>query len=537
MFNSERRASSLTSVKPDATAQQPGVALLRRLPQTLTGPARLRRRKRLFREWALATVSLRGSALIILARGTQRVISTIDVHHVSHTTPSPTVALVTVRSSTAISLHLRFDNDATAWLDALYAVVDARAPPLSHFRVLAPIGKGGGGEVYLVNERDDEHAVAPHRPLALKVVQKHDAFHSDGSLRHVLDERLVMELVRGFPFVVNLTHAFQTDKALYMVSDFCQGGNLKTVLNKAPRRRLSEPQARRYMSQIILAIEHIHSLNVIYRDVKPENVLLDANGNVRLCDFGLSKMLSTGRFGRTKSFCGSTSYMSPQIVTGKWYGIGTDLWSLGALFYRMLVGYAPFDDHSNKYSGRNDASEIEKRIQLDDVRYPSFLSDAAMEMLSGLLKKKEEERMNLQDLKEALFFEDVDWEGVLDEGYQSAAALETRPSEQGFEVGNFDTKRLQSHGIRLEDEELQPRKRKAHSAGGDGALRSAFKARRPSRLAMRLRHGSDLPKVQNATSVVGFGYSYASLSDLSTIRSDTTASTSSDARQRETRAR
>ncbi|KAI0566151.1 hypothetical protein FGB62_12g115 [Gracilaria domingensis] len=149
-------------------------------------------------------------------------------------------------------------------------------------------------------------------------------------------------------------------------------------------------------------------------------------------------------------------------------------------------------------------------------------------MLSGLLKKSEEERMNLQDLKEALFFEDVDWDKVLEDGYQSAAALQRRATEQTYDLDNFDSERLQSHGIRLEDEELHERREK--KGGGDGVFGTGFGARKSSRLAMRIRQRSDMHKVQNGTAIVGFGYSYASASDLSTIRSDTSGSRSSGSR-------
>lgn len=514
MFSAERKGSSLTSIKPDATAAQPGVSLLRRLPDTLSGPVRIRRRRRLFREWTPATASLKGTALIVFARDTKNVISAVDVHIVEHLkAKSPTQVIV--RSCTGLSVQLRFEALEREWLTALRTIADGTGPKLSDFSIVAPVGKGGGGEVYLVKKKDDIDAQHSNSPLALKVVQKHDAFHSDGSLRHALDERLVTELVRGFPFVIRLTHAFQTQTALYMVSEFCQGGNLRTLLNRSKGNRLSEQMARPIMAQIILAIEHIHSLNVIYRDLKPDNVLFDTNGNVRLCDFGLSKVLSTGRFGRTKSFCGSTSYMSPQIVTGKWYGIDTDMWSLGALFYRMLVGRAPFDDNPHKLGARNEPADIQKRIQLDDITFPSFLSSAAVEMLEGLLRKNEEERLNMQDLKEGLFFEGVDWDKVLEDGYEQDALPRPVAVQNDDTLHNFDPDRLISHGIRLEDDELVPKQRKRHAAVGTG-----FKSRKTSMLGLRVRQRSEMHKVQNSTSIVGFGYSYASASDLSTIRSD-----------------
>lgn len=403
------------------------------------------------------------------------------------------------------------------WLSALLAVTTSKQSRLSDFDVVAPVGKGGGGAVYLVREKGGDGT-----PLAMKVVQKHDAFYSDGSLRHALDERLVLELVRGFPFVVRLTHAFQTEKALYMVSDFYSGGDLKTLLRRQSGSRLPEEQARKIMAQIILAIEHIHSLNCIYRDLKPENILLTPDGEVRLCDFGLSKVLSTGRFGRTKSFCGSTSYMSPQVVTGKPYGIATDMWSMGSLFYRMLVGRTPFEQ-TELLGARNDSHEVQKRIQLDDPKFPSFLSPAAREMLEALLRKSESERMNLQDLKESVFFRDVDWNAVLEEGYEAAA----RPTNvlAGKETENFDSQRLISQGVALDDKEL---KMKRHPAvkNVQYQARKGFTKRHTSVLqSMSLRDLKFKKRQQSELSIIGFGYNYAS--DASQIPSSDTETSSS----------
>lgn len=474
------------------------------VPATISGPVRARRRRYLLPLWQPATAHLKGSALVVQTPTV--VLAALDVHDV--------VLLaydrVLVRSEMPpASVQLRLPGNPRKWLAALEAAAAKRGPRLSDFEVVSPIGKGGGGAVFMVKEKG-----AHPQPLAMKVVQKHDAFHSDGSLRHALDERVVLELVRGFPFVVQLRHAFQTNTALYMVSDFCPGGNLRTLLTRQRKGRLSEEKARKLMSQIVLALEHVHSHNVIYRDLKPENVLLSADGDIRLCDFGLSKVLSTGRFGRTRSFCGSTSYMSPQVVSSKPYSIATDLWSLGALFYRILVGCAPFDQPSRSLGIRNDAADIQRRIQLGDVSFPSFLSSAAREMLDGLLRKNEEERMNLQDLKEALFFESVDWDKVLEDAFENTANKAERLMRESESLANFDPDRLRSHGVALQDKELRasPTPKKAEGEGG----RIAFVTRQRSKLtAFTERKRSEMHRKPSVTSVVGFGFSSASASEKS----------------------
>lgn len=499
-------------LSPSPTHPSPTTPVALHVPPSLSGPVRARRR-RLFRAlWQPAVAHLRGSALVVDSSAGV-MIAALDVHAVRRT-GTDTVAIHSDHP-TAKPLHLRLPGTGERWISALSAAAARKAKRLSDFQVVSPVGKGGGGAVFLVRERDGNGEA-----LAMKVVQKHDAFHSDGSLRRALDERVVLQMVRGFPFVVQLRHAFQTDSALYMLSEFCRGGNLRTLLSKQPRGRMDEDSARRIMAQIVLALEHVHSLNVIYRDVKPENVLLSADGDVRLCDFGLAKIMSTGRFGRTKSFCGSTSYMSPQVVSSKPYGIATDLWSLGALSYRMLVGRAPFDDPPRGLATRNDPSDIQRRIQLGEVTFPTFLSKGAMEMLEGLLRKEEEERTNLQDLKESLFFEGVNWDRLLDEGYERAAKVAKEGVDETDEkdvLANFDADRLRSHGVALHDRELRRAAggKKAEPQGGSLA-RIGFVSRQTSKLAaLSLRKRSEMTRKPSVTSIVGFGFATDASSEMS----------------------
>lgn len=400
-------------------------------------------------------------------------------------------------------LELRLGAVQEKWRQRIEEVVGVKQKVLSDFAIEAPVGKGGGGTVFLVREKNGDG-----QPLAMKVVKKTDAFYSDGSLRHAMDERVVLEMVRGYPFVIRLKYAFQTDDALYMVSDFCKGGNLRKKLGDSKYGRMHQNEAKPIMAEITVALEYLHSLNVMYRDLKPENILFGNGGEVRLCDFGLSKVLRTGRFGRTKSFCGSTSYMSPEIVKGKDYGIMTDSWSLGALFYRILVGRAPFDE-SLKVGARNDARDIERRIVMDELKLPDFLSEEAREMLEGLLRKDESKRMNLSDLKETRFFEDIDWDQIVRDGYRKASER----AQMGGELDNFDSQRLLSHGVVLQDREINADRRKAPSDPnvrglGGSRIRTEF-------IKFGKRRGSSMRRRQSSTSIVGFGFSSAENSEAS----------------------
>lgn len=505
------------ATKPLAPASAPAVALP--LPASLSGPVRARRR-RLLPLWQPAVAHLRGRALVV-ETASGAILCALDVHAVRRSA-AHSVAVSSAASAAAPrrNVRLRLPPAAAAeWYRALSdaAAAAARKPPaVTDFHVVAPVGKGGGGAVFLVRGRDDDK-------FAMKVVKKCDAFYSDGSLRRALDERVVLERVRGFPFVVQLRHAFQTDANFYMLTEFCSGGNLRTALGKCQYGRMSEQEATPLMAQTVLALEHVHSLDVAYRDLKPENVLLSRRGDVRLCDFGLAKVMPGGRFGRTRSFCGSTSYMSPQVVSGKHYGIATDMWSLGALFFRILVGRAPFDETPRGLATRNGSADIQRRIQFGDVEWPAYLSHPAREMLEALLTKSEPDRLNLQDLKESLFFQDVDWEAILRQGYDRMAVDEG--DANGDDLANFDAERLRSHGVALEDKELR-----REAKPKDSGERLGFVGRQTSKLsAFSTRRRTEMTRKHSTTSIVGFGFSTDASSESATVSgSDDTFGSSLD---------
>ncbi|KAA8493827.1 Serine/threonine-protein kinase CBK1 [Porphyridium purpureum] len=213
-----------------------------------------------------------------------------------------------------MELVLRSGAQFSTWSDALARAKASRDVSLADFHIVRPLGQGAGGKVFLVRDRESGEQ------LALKCVEKAVVTKTSDKMRHAMDERLVLELSCDHPFILQLRYAFQTERRLYMVTDFCKGGDLYEYMRKRGRP-LSERRARRLGAQILLALEHIHSLQAIYRDLKLENVLLDDRGYTRIADFGLAKVLEGDKQGNS-----TRSYSSPSApsLSGSTHSVSED---------------------------------------------------------------------------------------------------------------------------------------------------------------------------------------------------------------------
>ena len=267
---------------------------------------------------------------------------------------------------------------------------------LESFNIIRVIGKGSFGKVFLVRHK------AQKTLHALKVLKK-DFIIRKNQVEHTKTERSVLGYARH-PYIVGLTMAFQTADKLFFVLDYCAGGELFFHLGKMGR--FPEDRAKFYAAQITLALEYVHKLGVIYRDLKPENVLLDHKGNIRLTDFGLSKEGVRGHSSGASSFCGTPEYIAPEVLKRQGHGRAVDWWSLGALSYEMISGLPPF------YSRNRDT--MFDKIMKADIMYPAFMSDAAKDLLSKLLLRDPKERLgsgetDADEIKVHPFFEGTDW--------------------------------------------------------------------------------------------------------------------------------
>lgn len=271
------------------------------------------------------------------------------------------------------------------------------------FELLKVLGKGGYGKVFLVRMVSGKKT---GKVFAMKVLKKATLCRNPKDTAHTKAERNILESVKH-PFIVDLIYAFQTGNKLYIILEYLSGGELFMHLER--EGIFLEDTACFYLSEIVLALEHLHNLGIIYRDLKPENILLDSKGHIKLTDFGLCKEhLNSGKV--THTFCGTIGYMAPEILTRSGHSKAVDWWSLGALLYDMLTGAPPFLGDSRKKT-------IEKIIRCK-LHLPPYLTPDAKDLIKKLLKKSEHARLgsSLDDakaIKRHQFFRHINWDDVL----------------------------------------------------------------------------------------------------------------------------
>jgi protein kinase A len=298
-------------------------------------------------------------------------------------------------------------------------------PRLQDWEIVETLGTGTFGRVLLVRQRPSYrqqpyHPIFPHLghnvdPLSPTI---QSTAHADGQLphfamkvlrkseivrlkqvEHINSERAILEGIRH-PFIVELYSTYQDNLNVYMLLSYVPGGELFSHLRRAGR--FSADVTRFYLASIILAIENLHSRNIIYRDLKPENLLLDRVGYLRIADFGFAKIVED----RTFTLCGTPEYLAPEIVLSQGHGKAVDYWALGILAFEMLAGYPPFfDDHP---------LGIYEKILRNEIAFPLHIDMYAKDLIRGLLTTDRTKRLgNLRggakDVMEHAWFQGVDW--------------------------------------------------------------------------------------------------------------------------------
>lgn len=272
---------------------------------------------------------------------------------------------------------------------------------LNDIKILSTLGMGGFGRVDLVTIGEDKT-----KSYALKVMKKCQIVETRQE-QHIINEKRIM-LESNSAFIVKLYRTFKDEKYLYMLMESCLGGELWTVLRD--RRSFDEDTTKFYTACVIEAFSYLHSRHIIYRDLKPENMLLDEIGYVKLTDFGFAKRLYPPG-SKTWTFCGTPDYVSPEIILNRGHDYSCDYWSLGVLMFELLTGAPPFtsDEPMKTYN-------IILR-GIDAVDFPRSISQKAQNLIKKLCRDNLSERLGYQrggieDIMKHKWFDGFNWIGL-----------------------------------------------------------------------------------------------------------------------------
>lgn len=199
--------------------------------------------------------------------------------------------------------------------------------------------------------------------------------------------------------MIKLFATLQDSSYVHFVTEYLPGGNFQRQLQT--HGHFSEKIVRFYSAELILALEYLHKNNIIYRDLKPENMMLDRDGHLKLVDFGLAKRFSPGQI-RTWTQCGTAEYTAPEIILNQGHSAAVDWWSLGVVMYEMVAGYTPFNGH--------EAYDVYQNIVKQGfLKFPTSMSHPCRDIIRKLLEADVSKRFGARDIKNHSFFRKIDF--------------------------------------------------------------------------------------------------------------------------------
>lgn len=248
-------------------------------------------------------------------------------------------------------------------------------PDLQHLKdnTKGVLGIGAFGRVTLVIDQENKTSYALKAISKLQVVR-------NGQSTQILNEKKVLQRLNSM-FVVNLNRTYQDDWFVYFLLDACLGGELFTIHRKSGS--FDEATARFFAGCVVEGFIHIHQHNVAYRDLKPENLVLDSEGYLKIADFGLSKFID----GNTFTMCGTPDYLAPEIITGKGHGMPVDWWALGVFIFELVAAQAPFFEETMNGTFR--------RIMAGIIRFPKVFSPECKDIITRLLHVRPTRRLGV----------------------------------------------------------------------------------------------------------------------------------------------
>uniref|UniRef100_A0A8B9LC62 cGMP-dependent protein kinase n=1 Tax=Astyanax mexicanus TaxID=7994 RepID=A0A8B9LC62_ASTMX len=270
---------------------------------------------------------------------------------------------------------------------------------LQQLQIIATLGMGGFGRVELVKLKNEDTA------FALKCIKKKHIVDTRQQ-EHIYSEKNILQQT-NCNFIVRLFRTFRDEKYVYMLLEVCLGGELWSVLRDMSF--FEEATARFCIGCVLEAFDYLHGMGIVYRDLKPENLLLDAEGYVKMTDFGFAKRIGLGK--KTWTFCGTPEYVAPEVIMNKGHDFGADCWSLGILIFELLIGSPPF-------SG-SDPIKIYTMVLhgIEKVDIPKRISKRPEDLIRRLCKLNPAERLGnkkngIIDIKKHKWFQGFNWEGL-----------------------------------------------------------------------------------------------------------------------------
>ncbi|XP_066928979.1 serine/threonine-protein kinase N2-like [Clytia hemisphaerica] len=294
---------------------------------------------------------------------------------------------------------------------------------VDQFRHISVLGRGHFGKVLLAEYKTTKEL------FAIKALKKGDIIFRD-EVESLMSEKRIFEAANcvRHPFLVNLFACFQTKDHVCFVMEYAPGGDLMMHIHEEV---FSEPRTMFYSGCVILGLQYLHDHEIVYRDLKLDNLLLDAEGYVKIADFGLCKE-GMGFGQKTGTFCGTPEFLAPEVLTETSYTRSVDWWGLGVLIFEMLVGESPFPG--------DDEEEVFDSIVNDEVRYPRFLSNDSIALMRRLLRKNPDRRLgssqrDAEDIKKQPFYKDMKWDSLLHRKLKAPFVPTVKHAE---DVSNFD---------------------------------------------------------------------------------------------------
>ncbi|CAM8904609.1 unnamed protein product [Rhodiola kirilowii] len=354
-------------------------------------------------------------------------------------------------------------KNCSSWLAIQKITASGENIGLHHFKHIRPLGSGDTGSVYLVELQNTGEL------YAMKAMEKSEMMNCNKVFRACIERDIVSRL--DHPFLPTLYSSFQTPTHVCLITDFFPGGELFALLDKQPMKVFKEESARFYAAEVVIGLEYLHCLGVIYRDLKPENVLLQKDGHVILSDFDLSFLATCETqvikqqppktkskrkakrqlpvpptvvvkpITRSNSFVGTEEYVAPEIITGAGHGGAVDWWALGILLYEMLYGRTPFRGKNRETTFSN--------ILNKELTFPTSISVSplAKQLIQALLNRNPASRLGsnngASEIKQHPFFHGLKW--------QLIRCMKPPPLEIPLE---FTTNDQKAKHLQVEDKEV-----------------------------------------------------------------------------------